>query len=94
MELKVARSYTIFRIAIVVMIGAHIIKNLYQRWKKYRKLKSEEQFFQGDINPIPNDLAEERGAFCVICISSPSNIIVIPCMHLGLCVACFLALRK
>jgi len=48
----------------------------------------------GEISPIPNDLAEERGTFCVVCLSSPSNIIVLPCMHLGLCVACFQAIRK
>lgn len=93
-DLKAAKAATILGATVAVMIGAHIIKNLYQRLKKYRNLKSEEKYFLGEISPIPNDLAEERGTFCVVCLSSPSNIIVLPCMHLGLCVACFQAIRK
>ena len=93
-DLRAAKAATIFGATVAVMIGAHIIKNLYQRLRKYRDLKSEERYFQGEINPIPDDLAEERGTFCVVCLSSPSNIIVLPCMHLGLCVACFQSIRK
>ena len=42
-----------------------------------------------NIRQIPIEQADQQGAYCLICYNNPSNVIVRPCYHLAMCIACF-----
>jgi hypothetical protein len=43
---------------------------------------------------MPTIRADEMGTHCLICYTTPSNIVLIPCNHLCICSECFLRLKE
>ena len=64
-------------------------------WYMYKKKKDEQEMLaalehsQLEINKIPSVRADEMGTHCLICLSNPSNVVLIPCNHLCICNDCF-----
>lgn len=94
--LKVEMSNTDFQFKVYSLIGAaFLFTSSLLMWYTYKKNKDEKEMIaalehsQLEINKIPSIRADEMGTHCLICLSNPSNVVLIPCNHLCICNDCF-----
>ena len=74
--------------------------SIYVMLQKYKRYKEEIQLLKNielqknlSMNKMPSIRAEEMDTHCQICMTHPSNIILVPCNHLCICQECFKKLK-
>jgi hypothetical protein len=69
-------------------------------WRKFTKQRYQSQMelqqaeMKKSLKPFPVNQIEEQGMICNICLTNASNIIFIPCNHLGVCNSCFTEMKQ
>lgn len=63
--------------------------SVYQSYQKY-KLEKENEDAKATLHlrQMPSVKAEEMGTQCLLCLSNPSNVVLVPCNHLCMCQEC------
>ena len=59
------------------------------QWSQKATIKAEIEKTNSELTRMPTVKAEEMGIYCLICMTNPSNVVLIPCNHLCICHECF-----
>ena len=79
-----------FGIGSIFLIASSLLTwYIYQKAKDEKEMLAALEHSQLEINKIPSVRADEMGTHCLICLSNPSNVVLIPCNHLCICNDCF-----
>ena len=80
--------------AVAFAVTGVIGYTVYMKYQQEQQLKESIQKSKMDIHKMPTVRADEMGTHCLICLSNPSNIVLIPCNHLCICSECFLKYKE
>lgn len=80
--------------AVAFAVTGVIGYTVYMKYQQEQQLKESIQKSKMDIHKMPTVRADEMGTHCLICLTNPSNIVLIPCNHLCICSECFLKYKE
>ena len=90
MENTDAQFKTFFGVGATFLVIASLLTwFIVKKAKDEKEMKAALEHSQLEINKIPAVRADEMGTHCLICLSNPSNVVLIPCNHLCICNDCF-----
>jgi len=79
------------------LISSYVLYSSYSKYMAKRRLQLEHEAEMAtyiQLRRMPSSQVAEQGATCLICMVNPSNVIPIPCNHLGMCLDCFTELKN